>query len=72
MLDANIAALNLAVMDMLVATPVTIGTVFAGVVSITLGSVGVVELVLPEPPPQAASKQARAATNTRRDLLFNA
>ena len=52
--------------EVLVATPVTIGVVLVGVVRMTLGAlIGLVvdpELLLPEPPPHAANKQANVAT----------
>jgi hypothetical protein len=57
MLEANISMLNLALMDKFVATPVTIGTVLVGIVSITCGADEVATESEP-PPPQAVNKAA--------------
>jgi hypothetical protein len=58
MLEASISILNLALMDKLVATPVTIGTVLVGIVSITCGADEVTTESDP-PPPQAVKKTAK-------------
>ena len=64
MLEASMSRLNLAVKRILVATPLTMGTVLAGVVKTTRGDIvmlGVPRIgSVPPDPPQAASKHDTA------------
>jgi hypothetical protein len=64
--DASMSRLNLAISIELVATPVTMGVRFAGVVEMTRGAlvtVGVPRIgSFPPPSPQATSKLDNAAT----------